>query len=42
MNTLSKTVTGQRRGYDLNPGPSAPESSSELVGVEFNAPVDTI
>jgi len=25
---LHKTVTGQRRGCDLNPGPSAPESST--------------
>ena len=28
MNSLPKTVTGQRRGCDLNPGPSAPESST--------------
>ena len=28
MNSLPKTVTRQRRGYDLNPGPSAPESST--------------
>ena len=27
MNSLPKTVTRQRRGWDLNPGPSAPESS---------------
>ena len=27
MNSLPKTVTRQRRGCDLNPGPSAPESS---------------
>ena len=26
MNSLPKTVTGQRRDCDLNPGPSAPES----------------
>ena len=25
---LPKTVTRQRRGCDLNPGPSAPESST--------------
>jgi len=25
---LPKTVTRQRRGWDLNPGPSAPESST--------------
>jgi len=28
VNSLPKTVTGQRRGCDLNPGPSAPESST--------------
>ena len=28
MNSLPKTVTGQRRDCDLNPGPSAPESST--------------
>ena len=28
MNSLPKTVTGQRRGCDLNPGPAAPESST--------------
>ena len=28
MNSLPKTVTRQRRGCDLNPGPSAPESSA--------------
>jgi len=27
-NSLRKTVTRQRRGCDLNPGPSAPESST--------------
>ena len=27
MNSLPKTVTRQRHGCDLNPGPSAPESS---------------
>jgi len=26
VNSLPKTVTRQRRGCDLNPGPSAPES----------------
>jgi len=26
VNSLPKTVIRQRRGYDLNPGPSAPES----------------
>ena len=28
VNSLLKTVTRQRRYYDLNPGPSAPESST--------------
>ena len=28
MNSLPKTVTRQRRGCNLNPGPSAPESST--------------
>jgi len=27
VNSLSETVTRQRRDCDLNPGPSAPESS---------------
>ena len=35
VNSLPKTVTRQRHGYDLNPGPSAPESSTlttQLIG----------
>jgi len=28
VNSLPKTVTRQRRGCDLNPGPSPPESST--------------
>ena len=28
VNSFPKTVTGQRRDCDLNPGPSAPESST--------------
>ena len=28
VNSLPKTVTRQRRGCDVNPGPSAPESST--------------
>ena len=28
VNSLPKTVNGQRRDCDLNPGPSAPESST--------------
>ena len=27
VNSLPKTVSRQRRGCDLNPGPTAPESS---------------
>jgi len=28
VNSLPKTVTRQRRVYNLNPGPTAPESST--------------
>jgi len=28
VNSLPKTITRQRRGCDLNPGPTAPESST--------------
>ena len=28
VNSLPNTVTRQRRDYDLNPGPSAPESNT--------------
>ena len=28
VNSLPKTVTRQRRGCDLNPGPSVPKSST--------------
>ena len=31
VNSLSKTVTRQRRGCDLNPGLSAPESSTLIT-----------
>jgi len=32
VNSLPKTVTGQRRGCDfLNPGPTAPESSTLIT-----------
>ena len=34
VNSLPKTVTRQRRGCDLNPGPSAPESSTLSLGTE--------
>jgi len=28
VSSLPKTITRQRRNYDLNPGPAAPESST--------------
>ena len=31
VNSLPKTVTRQVRGSDLNPGPSAPESSTQTT-----------
>ena len=31
MSSLPKTVTRQRRGYDLNPGPSAPSHDVHTV-----------
>ena len=31
VNSLPKTVTRQRGGCDLNPGPSAPESSTQTT-----------
>ena len=33
VNSLPKTVTRQRRDYDLNPGPSATESSTLTTGL---------
>jgi len=39
VNSLPKTVTGQCRGSDFNPGPSAPESSTLttwLPGLTYN------
>ena len=33
VNSLPKTVTRQRRGCDLNPDPSAPESSTLITGL---------
>ena len=33
VNSLPKTVTPQRRGCDLNPGPSSPESSTLTTGL---------
>ena len=36
MNSLPKTVTRQRRGCNLNPGPSAPESSTLTTRLPSN------
>jgi len=38
MNSLLKTVTRQRRGCDLSPGPSAPESSTLTTWVPSHVP----
>jgi len=37
VNRLPKTVTRQRRGCDLNPGPSAPESSTLTTRLRLNS-----
>jgi len=39
VNSLPKTVTRQRRGCDLNPGPSAPESSTLTTRLPSRAPM---
>jgi len=39
MNSLPMTVTRQRRGCDLNPGPSAPESSTLITRLPSNGKV---
>jgi len=36
VNSLPKTVTRQRRDCDLNPGPSAPESSTLTTRLRIN------
>ena len=36
VNSLPKTVTRQRRGWDLNPGPSAPELTTRLSSHRFS------
>ena len=33
VNSLPKTVTRHRRGCDLNPGPTAPESTRRLSDI---------
>ena len=37
VNSLPKTVTRQRRGCDLNPCPSAPESSALTTRLRYVA-----
>jgi len=39
VNSLPKTVTRQRRDCDLNPGPSAPESSTLTTWLQSHPPV---
>jgi len=41
VNSLPKTVTRQRRGCDLNPGPSAPEFSTLTTGYRATPLPDT-
>ena len=38
VNSLPRTVTRQRRGCDLNPGPSAPESSTLTTRLPSDLP----
>ena len=42
MNSLPKSVTGQRRDCDLNPGPSAPESSTLTTRLRSHPPADSL
>ena len=42
MNSLPKTVTEQRRDCDLNPGPSAPESSMLTTRLPSHLPPDSL
>ena len=42
MNSLPKTVTRQRRGCNLNPGPSAPESSTLATRLPSHPSVATM
>ena len=41
VNSLPKTVTRQRRGCDLNPGPSLPESSTLTTRLPSN-PINAV
>jgi len=38
VSSLPKTVTRQRRDCDLNPGPSAPESSYQATSLSMVPP----
>ena len=40
VNSLPKTVTRQRRDCDLNPGPSAPESSTLTTRLPSHPGID--
>ena len=40
VNSLPKTVTRQRRDCDLNPGPSAPESSTLTTRLPSYSPLN--
>ena len=42
VNSLPKTVTRQRRDCDLNPGPSAPESSTLTTRLPSHRHYDTV
>ena len=42
VNSLPKTVTRQRRGCDLNPGPSAPESSALTTRLPSHPNISTV
>ena len=43
VNSLPKTVIRQRRGCDVNPGPSAPESTTHsLLGYRATAVANVI
>jgi len=40
VNSFPKTVTRQRRGCNLNPGPSAPESSTLTTRLRRNKQIN--
>jgi len=42
VNSLPKSVTGQSRDCDLNPGPSAPESSTLTTRLRSHPPADSV